>query len=161
MIEQQLVKRFDQLRSLYKDLYACLKEERRYIPQANVDELQAVVQKIEDTVLTIENERSDLLSLLSKYTGNKKPTLDRDVLIRFISPVYQYDFLEMYDEIDHLIHEIKRYGKENRFLIEDCLSFLDETMRGVLGAKDTNPTYDKEMKVRKIKSNNLLLSKEV
>jgi len=161
MIEQQLVKRFERLRSLYEELYACLKKERRCIPQAKVDQLQVVVQNIEELVTGINEERSEILTVLTRYTGNKNPTFERDFLVQFISPIYQYDFLEMYEDIDRLINEIKRYGKENRFLIEDCLTFIDDTIRNVLGAKDTNPTYNKEMKVRKLKSNNLLLSKEV
>ncbi|MBF0449178.1 MAG: flagellar protein FlgN [Candidatus Magnetomorum sp.] len=161
MIEQEIITCFDRLYGHYTDLYASLKEERRYIPQSNVDPLQVVVQKIENTVEKIKQERMDLVSFLSKYTGSSSPSLDVDTLLRFISPIYHNEFLTLYEDVDRLINEIKRYGKENRFLIEDCLTFIDETIRGVLGAKDSNPTYDKEMKLRKLKMNNVLLNKEV
>jgi hypothetical protein len=161
MIEQELLKRFDKLRTCYEKLYETLKEERRYLPRAKVDELQVVVQQIEHVVDSIHKERKDLLAFLTRYTGNKSPSLDIKDLLRYISPMYHNKFQMVYGEVTQLIDDIKRYGKENRFLIEDSLNFIEETMQTVLGAKDKNITYDEEMKLRKQKNNNLLFSKEV
>ncbi|KPA13468.1 FlgN family protein [Candidatus Magnetomorum sp. HK-1] len=161
MIEHELVTRFDRLKSTYEALYACLKEERRYLPQAKVEKLQVVVQKIEHTVSKINQERTDLLSVLSKFTGKASPSLHIDSLLRFISPMYHHHFQTTYEDVDRLTNEVKRYAKENRFLIEDSLNFIEETIHKVMGAKEKNTTYDKEMKLRRLKHNNLLLSKEV
>jgi len=161
MIEQELLRRFNQLRTCYERLLESLKEERKYLPRAKVDELQVVVQQIEHNVATIDKERDELLAFLTRYTGNKSPSLDIENLLRYISPMYHYEFQTAYDEVTRLIDEIKRYGKENRFLIEDSLNFIEETINTVMGAKEKNTTYDEEMKLRKLKHNNLLFSKEV
>ena len=161
MIEQELLKRFNRLRTCYEDLFTALKEERKYLPKAKVDELQIVVQQIEKNVLIIDKERKDLLAFLKKYTGNKAPSLDIKDLLRYISPMYHYEFQTVYEDVTRLIEEIKRYGKENRFLIEDSLNFIEETIQTVMGAQENNVTYDEEMKLRKRKHNNLLFSKEV
>jgi len=161
MIEQELLKRFDRLRTYYEKLFESLKEERKYLPRAKVDELQVVVQQIEQEVATINKERNNLLAFLKRYTGNKSPSLDIEDLLRYISPMYHYDFQTAYEDVTRLIEDIKRYGKENRFLIEDSLSFIEETMQTVMGAQEKNITYDEEMKLRKRKNNNLLFSKEV
>jgi hypothetical protein len=161
MIEQEILKRFDRLRTCYEKLFESLKEERKYLPRAKVDELQIVVQQIEQCVASINKERSDLLAFLTRYTGNKSPSLEISNLFRYISPMYHYEFQTLYDDVTQLIDDIKRYGKENRFLIEDGLSFIEETMQTVMGAQEKNITYDEEMKLRKRKNNNLLFSKEV
>jgi hypothetical protein len=161
MIEQELLRRFDRLRVCYEELYEALKEERKYLPRAKVDELQVVVQQIEQNIATINKERTDMLAFLTRYTGNKSPSLDLENLLRYISPMYHYEFQTAYDDVTRLIDEIKRYGKENRFLIEDGLNFIEETLHTVMGAQEKNITYDEEMKLRKIKHNNLLFSKEV
>jgi len=161
MIEQELLRRFDRLRSCYEGLYESLKEERKYLPRAKVDELQLVVQQIEQNVDSINTERNDLLAFLTRYTGNRSPSLEMNDLLRYISPMYHYDFQTVYEDVTRLIENIKRYGKENRFLIEDGLSFIEETMQTVMGAQEKNVTYDEEMKLRKRKTNNLLFSKEV
>jgi hypothetical protein len=161
MIEQELLRRFDRLKACYEELYDSLKEERKFLPRAKVDELQVVVQQIEQNVNTINSERKDLMTFLTRYTGNKKPSLELDDLLRYISPMYHYDFQTVYEDVTRLIDNIKRYGKENRFLIEDGLSFIEETMQTVMGAQEKNITYDEEMKLRKRKNNNLLFSKEV
>jgi hypothetical protein len=161
MIEQELLKRFNRLRTCYETLFESLKEERKYIPRAKVDELQVVTQQIEQNVSTINKERSNLLAFLTKYTGNKSPSLEISNLLRYISPMYHYEFETVYEDVTRLIDDIKRYGKENRFLIEDGLSFIEETMQTVMGAQEKNVTYDEEMKLRKRKNNNLLFSREV
>jgi len=161
MIEQELLKRFERLRTHYELLFATLKEERRYLPQAKVDKLQVVVKKIEQYVSTIDNERSSLINFLKKYTGKKKPSLEIDDLIGYISPIYHHQFQSLYDDVTRLIDDIKRYGKENRFLIEDSLSFIEATFQKVMGAHEDNTTYDKKMKLRKLQHNNLLFNKEV
>jgi len=161
MIEQELFTRFDSLKSSYESLYESLKEERHCLPKAKVEKLQVIVQKIEKTVSEINQERTEIITVLSKFTGTASPSLHIDSLLRFISPMYHYHFQTIYEDIDRLAGEIKRYAKENRFIIEDSLSFIDETIHKVMGAKEKNTTYDNEMKLRKLKHNNLLLSKEV
>jgi len=161
MIEQELLKRFDRLRTCYEKLYESLKEERKYLPRAKVDELQVVVQQIEQNVAAINQERKDLVNFLTRRTGNKTPSLELEQLLRYITPMYHYDFQLIYEDVTRLIDEINRYGKENRFLIEDSLNFIEETMQTVMGAQEKNITYDEEMKLRKRKTNNLLFSREV
>jgi len=161
MIEKEILKRFYGLRSHYEQLYETLKEERQYLPKGNLDKLQTIVHQIEQDVETINQEREDLVVCLKKFTGNKSPSMEIENLMRFISPMYHQEFYEVYEDVTQLIDDVKRFGKENRFIIEDGLNFIEETMQTVVGVQEKNTTYDKEMKIRKRKPNNLIFSKEV
>ncbi len=149
---------------LYQDLMECMKKEREVLINTDTDALWEIADEKQVVASRIEAVRDKILSALSEAAIDHRMDAVSFDLARVYSLIprpHRERFKKPQLSLVNLKDEIRRRSQENRVLIEECLSFLDELIGIIADTGKQNAVYDNGRSSRKKVQANLLLHKEV
>lgn len=149
---------------LYQELVECLKKERDVLISADTDALWEIADSKQSVVSRVEAVRDEILSALSEAAIDHRMdvvSFDLARVYSLIPRIHRERFTKPQLSLVNLKGEIQRRSQENRFFIEECLSFLDDLIGIIADTGKQNAAYDKGRSSKHKGQTNLLLHREV
>ncbi len=149
---------------LYQELVECLKEERQFLIDTDMDALWEICDKKQAIVLSIEKVRDKILAALSEASidhGMDVLSFRLATVLSVIPHTHRGRFKKVYMSLGSLKSETRQRSRENKVFVEQSLDFLDELMGIIANAHKASPLYDDGGGLNKNGPTNMLLSREV
>ncbi len=149
---------------LYQELVECLKEEREYLTEADMDILWEVSAKKQDIVLRIETIREKIIEMLSGVCidhGMDLSSFSLSEALSFVPAQYRLQLRKLYLTLANLKEETRQRSLENKNFVKKSLDFLDELLGILTNASKDGTLYDGQGSLSGKSATNLLLHREV